>query len=41
VLGEGEKARAALADARAAWPDEASLATLLQVARASGLEANP
>jgi cytochrome c-type biogenesis protein CcmH len=41
VLGEGEKARAALAEARAAWPDEASLATLLQVARASGLEANP
>jgi cytochrome c-type biogenesis protein CcmH len=41
VLGEGEKARAALAAARAALPDEASLATLLQVARASGLEANP
>ena len=41
VLGEGEKARAALAEARAALPDEASRATLLQVARASGLEASP
>jgi cytochrome c-type biogenesis protein CcmH len=41
VLGEGDKARAALADARAAYPDEASRATLSQVARASGLEASP
>ena len=41
VLGETEKSRAALADARAALPDEASRATLLEVARASGLEAGP
>jgi cytochrome c-type biogenesis protein CcmH len=40
VLGEADKARAALADARAAYPDEASRATLLEVARASGLEAS-
>ncbi|SDR59004.1 cytochrome c-type biogenesis protein CcmH [Rhizobiales bacterium GAS113] len=41
VLGDSEKARAALAEARAALPDDASRATLLKVARASGLEATP
>jgi len=41
VLGESDKARAALAAARAALPDEASRAALLQVARAAGLEAAP
>jgi cytochrome c-type biogenesis protein CcmH len=41
VLGDSEKAGVALAEARAALPDEASRATLLQVARASGLEATP
>jgi cytochrome c-type biogenesis protein CcmH len=41
VLGESDKARAALAAARAALPDAASQATLAQVARASGLEAAP
>jgi cytochrome c-type biogenesis protein CcmH len=41
VLGETDKARAALASARAALPDEASRATLSQVARASGLETGP
>jgi cytochrome c-type biogenesis protein CcmH len=39
VLGEVEKARAALAEARAALPDEAARASLLQVAQATGLEA--
>ncbi|MBV9114789.1 MAG: c-type cytochrome biogenesis protein CcmI [Hyphomicrobiales bacterium] len=39
VLGETEKARAALAQARAALPDEASRARLLEVAQATGLEA--
>jgi cytochrome c-type biogenesis protein CcmH len=38
VLGETDKARAALADARAALPDEASRARLLEVAQAVGLE---
>jgi cytochrome c-type biogenesis protein CcmH len=38
VLGEVDKARAALADGRAALPDEASRASLLQVAQAMGLE---
>jgi len=37
VLGEAEKARAALAKARAALPDEASRARLAQIARAAGL----
>jgi cytochrome c-type biogenesis protein CcmH len=41
VLGEADKARAALADARAAYPDETSRAALAQVARASGLEGSP
>ncbi|MFI5015104.1 MAG: c-type cytochrome biogenesis protein CcmI [Hyphomicrobiales bacterium] len=41
VLGETEKSRAALAEARAALPDEASRAILLETARASGLEASP
>jgi cytochrome c-type biogenesis protein CcmH len=41
VLGESDKARAALVKARAALPDEASRATLLEVARASGLEKAP
>jgi cytochrome c-type biogenesis protein CcmH len=41
VLGESDKARAALAAARAALPDQAAQATLAQVARASGLEAAP
>jgi cytochrome c-type biogenesis protein CcmH len=41
VLGEADKARAGLADARAAYPDEASRAMLAQVAHASGLEASP
>jgi cytochrome c-type biogenesis protein CcmH len=40
VLGESEKARTALAEARTAYPDEASRATLSQVAQASGLEAS-
>ena len=39
VLGETDKARAALAEARAALPDEASRARLLEVAQAVGLEA--
>jgi cytochrome c-type biogenesis protein CcmH len=39
VLGEADKARAALAEARAALPDEASRARLLEVAQAVGLEA--
>ena len=38
VLGETEKARAALAEARAALPDEASRTRLLEVAQATGLE---
>jgi cytochrome c-type biogenesis protein CcmH len=38
VLGETDKARAALAEARAALPDEASRARLLEVAQAVGLE---
>ena len=38
VLGEVDKARAALAEARAALPDEASRARLLEVAQAAGLE---
>ena len=38
VLGETDKARAALAEARAALPDEVSRAHLLQVAQAVGLE---
>ncbi|SEE74593.1 cytochrome c-type biogenesis protein CcmH [Rhizobiales bacterium GAS191] len=41
VLGDSEKARAALAEARAALPDDVSRATLLQAARASGVEATP
>jgi cytochrome c-type biogenesis protein CcmH len=41
VLGEKDKALATLAEARIALPDEASRATLLLVARASGLEAAP
>ena len=39
VLGETDKARAALAEARAALPDEVSRTHLLQVAQATGLEA--
>jgi cytochrome c-type biogenesis protein CcmH len=39
VLGETDKARAALAEARAALPDEASRARLLEVSQAVGLEA--
>jgi cytochrome c-type biogenesis protein CcmH len=39
VLGETDRARAALAEARAALPDEASRARLLEVAQAVGLEA--
>ncbi|MBV9569432.1 MAG: c-type cytochrome biogenesis protein CcmI [Hyphomicrobiales bacterium] len=39
VLGETEEARAALAQARASLPDEASRARLLEVAQATGLEA--
>ncbi|MBV8428720.1 MAG: c-type cytochrome biogenesis protein CcmI [Hyphomicrobiales bacterium] len=38
VLGETDKARAALAEARAALPDEVSRTHLLQVAQATGLE---
>lgn len=38
VLGETERARAALAEARAALPDKVSRAHLLQVAQAVGLE---
>jgi cytochrome c-type biogenesis protein CcmH len=41
VLGEKDKALAALARARAALPDEASRSALLQVAIATGLEKAP
>jgi cytochrome c-type biogenesis protein CcmH len=41
VLGEIDKARAALAEARAALPDEASRARLLEGAQAAGLETSP
>jgi cytochrome c-type biogenesis protein CcmH len=41
VLGEKDKALATLAEARAALPDDASRATLMETARAVGLEATP